>query len=123
MYPRCASCHLQYEREPGYFLGSIYINYGLTTMLVTIGYLGLAFSQIVSPQAALWIVTAFAVVFPIWFFRYARSLWLGFDQFWDPQPEEGPRQGAPAADEPVDDERLEDEPWRESLDSDDNPPY
>jgi uncharacterized protein (DUF983 family) len=87
MYPRCASCGLQYEREPGYFLGSIYVNYGLTALLVTIGYLGLLFSQVVSPEAALWIVAGFAVLFPLWFFRYARSVWMGFDQFWDPAVE------------------------------------
>ncbi len=88
MNPRCAFCQLRYEREPGYFLGSIYINYGVTAVLVTIGYMGLVLSEIASPQAALWIVAAFAFVFPIWFFRYVRSLWLGFDNFWDPPAEQ-----------------------------------
>jgi hypothetical protein len=84
MNSHCGSCGLRYEREPGYFLGSIYINYGLTALLVTALYFALFFSGALSPQAALWIVTAFAFVFPIWFFRYARSLWLGFDHYWDP---------------------------------------
>jgi uncharacterized protein (DUF983 family) len=83
----CNVCDLHYEREPGYFLGSIYINYGLTALLVTLFYFALFFSGVVSPQAGLWIVTAFALVFPIWFFRYARSLWMGFDHFWDPMSE------------------------------------
>jgi uncharacterized protein (DUF983 family) len=89
MAAECANCHLRYEREPGYFLGSVYINYGLTALLVTAGYLGIFFSGITDPQTALWIVAAFAIVFPIWFFRYARSLWLGFDHFWDPSEEAG----------------------------------
>lgn len=84
MHAECAHCHLRFEREPGYFLGSIYINYGLTALLVTVLYLALFGSGRVPAQTALWIVTGFALVFPIWFFRYARSLWLGFDQFWDP---------------------------------------
>ncbi len=84
MNPECANCHLHYEREPGYFLGSIYINYGLTAVLVTIGYFALFASGVTSDRATLGIVTAFALLFPIWFFRYARSLWLGFDHFWDP---------------------------------------
>lgn len=88
MYPECDNCGLKYEREPGYFLGSIYINYGLTAVLVTMFYFALFFSGVVTPQAALWIVTGFALVFPLWFFRYARSLWLGFDHYWDPLPEE-----------------------------------
>ena len=86
MYPRCQWCELHYEREPGYFLGSIYINYGLTALLVTVGYFALFFSGLVDPQQALWIVAVGALIFPLWFFRYARSLWLGFDHFWDPTP-------------------------------------
>jgi uncharacterized protein (DUF983 family) len=92
MNPDCDHCRLHYEREPGYFLGSIYINYGLTALLVTVFYFALFFSGIVSPQTALWIVTAFALVFPIWFFRYARSLWMGFDHYWDPTTD-GPGSG------------------------------
>lgn len=88
MYPYCTACELKYEREPGYFLGSIYVNYGMTASLVTIGYLSLLFSKVVSSQTALWIVATFSVLFPIWFFRYARSLWLGFDHYWDPTIEE-----------------------------------
>lgn len=88
MNPDCDHCHLHYEREPGYFLGSIYVNYGLTALLVTILYLSLFASKVVSPQNALWIVTAFALAFPIFFFRYARSIWMGFDHYWDPTPEE-----------------------------------
>ena len=87
MRSQCERCHLRYEREPGYFLGSIYINYGLTALLVTIIYFALFFSGAISPQAALWVVTAFALAFPLWFFRYARSLWLGFDHYWDPAPD------------------------------------
>ena len=90
MHPKCENCHLVYEREPGYFLGSIYINYGLTALLVTLFYFALFFSGVTSPQRALWIVTGLALLFPIWFFRYARSLWLGFDHYWDPTSPESP---------------------------------
>lgn len=89
MRPECEHCHLRYEREPGYFLGSIYVNYGLTAALVTGFYFLLYFGGWVSPNEALWIVVAFAVLFPLWFFRYARSLWLGFDHYWDPLPNDG----------------------------------
>ena len=98
MNDRCPVCDLRYEREPGFFLGSIYINYGLTALLVTVCFYSLYFGRVVSPQAALWIVTAFALLFPIWFFRYARSLWLGFDQYWDPVPEDDAQEDEPDAD-------------------------
>lgn len=84
MHPECEQCHLRFEREPGYFLGSIYINYGLTAGLVTVFYMALFLSGAVAPRTALWIVAGFALLFPLWFFRYARSLWLGFDHYWDP---------------------------------------
>ena len=88
MHERCPTCELRYEREPGYFLGSIYVNYGVTALLITIGYIALLASRAVSPEMALWVMAAFALVFGVWFFRYARSLWLGFDHYWDPSVEE-----------------------------------
>jgi hypothetical protein len=84
MHTDCAHCHLHYEREPGYFLGSVYFNYGLTALLVTLGYFMLYFSGLTSDRTTLVSITALALLFPLWFFRYARSLWLGFDHFWDP---------------------------------------
>ena len=30
MHERCAACGLRYEREQGYFVGAIYINYAVT---------------------------------------------------------------------------------------------
>jgi uncharacterized protein (DUF983 family) len=89
MNAECSECHLRFEREPGYFLGSIYINYGLTALLVTLLYFILFSSGRMTPQAAMWSVAGLALVFPLWFFRYARSLWLAFDHYWDPTPGEG----------------------------------
>jgi uncharacterized protein (DUF983 family) len=109
MLARCPDCRLRYEREPGYFLGSIYVNYGITALLVTLAYFALFFSDTVTPQNALWIVAALALVFPIWFFRYARSLWLAFDHYWDPTD---PKQDEPAEEAESwekDDEQRE--PW------------
>jgi uncharacterized protein (DUF983 family) len=83
--PRCEACDLPFEREGGFYLGSIYVNYGLTAILVTIGYFALYFSEVVSPDAALWICLAFCLLFPLWFFRYARSLWLALDCYLDPE--------------------------------------
>lgn len=84
MHETCAGCGLKYNREPGYFLGSIYINYILTAILVTGGYFGLHFGTDIEPTVNLWTMVAFSVVFPACFFRHARSLWLGMDLFWDP---------------------------------------
>ena len=36
-------------------------------------------------------LAAFCLVFPLWFFRYARALWIAFDERWDPWPNEEER--------------------------------
>jgi uncharacterized protein (DUF983 family) len=95
MHERCSHCGLKFLREPGYFLGSIYFNYGVTAVLVMAGYLGLYFATNVSPDLLLWVMAAVCVVFPLWFFRYARSLWLGLDLYFDPAKEAGPAGNAP----------------------------
>lgn len=85
MHPRCGECDAIYDREPGFFLGSIYFNYGLTAVISTIAYVVLSFGFRIGDNLAMGIVFAFAILFPCWFFRYARSLWLSMDQFWDPR--------------------------------------
>src|SRR4051794_15743536 len=80
MPSECSSCGLIFQREPGFFLGSIYVNYGLTAVIVTAGYF-IGFFSGVDSRVLLWTLTAFCVLFPMWFFRYARSLWLAFDQY------------------------------------------
>jgi uncharacterized protein (DUF983 family) len=84
MRPRCDECGLDLKQEPGFYLGSIYFNYGLTALIVTVAYFVLYFGSTLDNQTLLVGLTTFCIVFPLWFFRYARSLWLGFDQYWDP---------------------------------------
>lgn len=88
MHPKCESCGLKYERAPGYFLGSIYFNYGVTALLVTVFYFACYFGEWIGPPYLLWTTAAFSIVFPVWFFRYARSLWVGMDQYVDPLPDD-----------------------------------
>lgn len=75
---------MPFERGPGYYLGSIYINYGLTALLVTAGYFTCFFTEWLTGDALLFSATAFCVLFPLWFFRFARSFWLGMDYYFDP---------------------------------------
>jgi len=79
MHERCAACGLRFEREPGYFVGAIYINYAVTAgvalggVLVLDAVVGLTLAQ------ELTLAVGLAVLVPILFFRYARSLWLALD--------------------------------------------
>lgn len=86
MNAHCEHCQFKFEREPGYFLGSIYVNYGLTTIITGAWYVTAAFGHGVDPDRLIWPLAAFCLAFPLWFFRYARSLWLGMDYSFDPRP-------------------------------------
>ncbi len=79
MHPRCPSCGLAFEPEQGYFVGAIYINYAATTLIAIAGFLVLDYYTDLSLLAHLVLWGLFAVVFPLWFFRYSRSLWLSVD--------------------------------------------
>ena len=83
MPERCSRCKLKYERAPGYFLGSTYINYAATALLSLIGYVVLVFGAGWDNREVLLPLLAFVIVFPLAFFKFARSLWIGFDCWFD----------------------------------------
>ena len=84
MHERCSGCGLKFERAPGYYLGSSYVNYGLTAIALLIAYwilhyrFGYTNQQLAGPLAG------FCVVFPLLAFRHARAIWLAMDCRWDP---------------------------------------
>lgn len=84
MQPACRVCGLRFERAQGYFVGAIYINYGVTATLAIGGYLTLWSLTSLSTawQFALWVPVV--VLFPLWFFRYSRSLWLALEYLVNP---------------------------------------
>jgi hypothetical protein len=88
MHDRCRACGLLFEREQGYFVGAIYVNYAVTVALTIIGSLVLErwVTLDVTTQIVIW--SAFAVAFPVLFFRYSRSLWLSVEYLVNPVPPE-----------------------------------
>ena len=83
MNSECAECRFRFERESGYFLGSTYINYGVTAVLPTGMYVVLLFGFGIEKEWILPGLLAFCLNFPLVFFRFARSLWLSLDCFFD----------------------------------------
>jgi uncharacterized protein (DUF983 family) len=83
MNSTCEECGTRLEREPGYFLGSTYINYGVTAGLTTVTYVLLHFGLGWPNHVLMPALMSFCLVFPLVFFRYARSLWLALDCFFD----------------------------------------
>jgi uncharacterized protein (DUF983 family) len=84
MHERCSACGKSFEPEKGFYLGSIYFNYGLTAVLAMAAAIPLMVYQ-VEKWVLLSVTLGIAVLFPVWFFRYARSLWLGFDEWLEPK--------------------------------------
>ena len=84
MNEHCANCALKFEREQGYFIGAIYINYAATVGIAVPGFflLDTLTSITINQQLALWV--PFAVIFPLLFFHHSRSLWLVLDHFFNP---------------------------------------
>jgi uncharacterized protein (DUF983 family) len=75
MYERCSACDERFEREPGQWLGAIYINLALTMGAVGIGLLiaGTIWSPTLGERLAVGV--SLAAVGPLVFFRYAKGLW------------------------------------------------
>jgi uncharacterized protein (DUF983 family) len=84
MPERCSECRLKFERAPGYYLGSSYINYGLTAVLITVLYFVLHFGVGWTNRELTIPLVSVVVVFPLFSFRYARALWLAMDCHIDP---------------------------------------
>jgi Protein of unknown function (DUF983) len=81
MAETCPSCGLRFEREQGYWVGAITID-----TAATFGLFGLLVIAIVAATwpAVPWtplLVIALAVngIFPIFFYPYARLLWVALD--------------------------------------------
>jgi uncharacterized protein (DUF983 family) len=79
MAPECDRCGYSYRREPGFYLGSIYINYGVTAICTILLYALMVMGVRASHERALIVSLVVAVVLPVVFFRWARALLLALD--------------------------------------------
>ena len=85
MARECALCGLRFERAQGYFVGAIYINYAATVVIMLAGSLLLWRYTELSAAQQLMIWVPFGMLFPLWFFRYSRSLWLALEYMVNPE--------------------------------------
>ena len=84
MNERCSHCGLKFEREQGYFLGAMYISYGLA--LPTIAILAVLLwwlAKLTLLKAIWWGLILFIPFAPMLSFL-ARVLWIYLDQAIDP---------------------------------------
>jgi hypothetical protein len=74
--PACSSCGLKIERDEGFFLGSMSLNYGFTIVVFLTPVLLLWYNGIIGATAGKIIAGLGAVVIPMLFYRSSRSWWL-----------------------------------------------
>ncbi|MCU1467057.1 MAG: hypothetical protein JWM72_2985 [Actinomycetia bacterium] len=82
MVPDCPSCHLHFEREPGYWVGAVAINTMVIGILFTI--LLVVFSAMTVPDIP-WVPLLMAEIplmglGPIAFYPYSKTLWVALDR-------------------------------------------
>jgi Protein of unknown function (DUF983) len=85
MHDRCPGCGLHFNREAGYFLGAMYISYGLgIAYIFLIGVILWALTNWRLEKVFIWAVVLFLPLTPMLTFL-SRVLWIYLDQKIDPE--------------------------------------
>ena len=85
MNDRCPACGLHFDREPGYFLGAMYVSYGLgLAMIAVFGVLLWMLTGWRVDKVAIWAIVWFLPFAPMLTFL-SRVLWIYLDQGFDPE--------------------------------------
>lgn len=90
MAPACTVCGFIYEREQGYFIGAMYINYGVTVLAIMAGWIILELVVKVPSDLLVWLLGIIAIGIPIGFYPYSKALWMALDLSMDPLKTPGP---------------------------------
>jgi hypothetical protein len=84
MWERCPNCGLKFEREQGYFLGAMYIRYGLALItIVALALLLWASTAWSLQRITLWAILLFLPLAPT-VTLFSRVLWIYLDRTIDP---------------------------------------
>ncbi len=81
----CPACGLKIERDEGFFLGSMSLNYGVTVICFLVPVLILYLVGVLSSLIAAVLAGIGAIGVPILFYRASRSWWLMSYYFWLPK--------------------------------------
>jgi hypothetical protein len=85
MNDRCPVCGLHFDREPGYFLGAMYISYGLgIAVIVAFGVILWLLTTWHLNKIAFWAMVLFVPFAPMLTY-FSRVLWIWLDQSVDPE--------------------------------------
>jgi uncharacterized protein (DUF983 family) len=81
---RCKRCGFLVEREEGFFIGAMAINYAVTALPLIVVFV-LVFMNRISVPLAMTIVIGWGIIVPIVFYRSSKSLWMMLVYLFDPR--------------------------------------
>lgn len=85
MNDRCPVCGLLFNREPGYFLGAMYVSYGLgIAVICAFGAVFWAVTRWNWTRIGIWAIVLFLPFVPMVTYL-ARVIWIYLDQTIDPE--------------------------------------
>lgn len=77
MHSHCSHCHTKFEKEPGYFFGAMFVNYGLTVGEGIITYLIVSqFFEESFDQRILLIIAIVILSLTFFNIRFSRMVWM-----------------------------------------------
>jgi uncharacterized protein (DUF983 family) len=84
MPERCSKCGQSYFPEPGFYYGAMFMSYIITSFF-SLGLVGICILVFdLSVKASFGILIAVLAILFVWFFRTARSVWIGLTVKYDP---------------------------------------
>ena len=72
----CPRCGLKIERDDGFFIGSMSLNYGVTLVCFLTPVMLLAYCGVIGSTTAIVLAGVGSIGFPVAFYRSSRSWWL-----------------------------------------------
>jgi uncharacterized protein (DUF983 family) len=83
MAERCPTCGFRFEREPGFFIGAYFVNFAITEGFLFAVVMAFLFVKNANNEASVvWPLVVggiFAVVAPLVFYPWSRTIWSAID--------------------------------------------
>lgn len=83
MYERCSVCNQKFEPEPGFYIGAMFVSYGLSTFMLLIPALILVFGFGWNVNNVMLLVVTIVAISFFKILRLSRSIWIHINVKYD----------------------------------------
>ncbi|CAG4998680.1 hypothetical protein DYBT9275_02055 [Dyadobacter sp. CECT 9275] len=85
VHDKCEFCQESFTREPGFYIGSMYVSYALSVALMVVFFLGFVIILDFNMETVLIsLLISYVLLIPVWF-RLARLIWINIFVKYDRQ--------------------------------------